>query len=292
MALKTILVPVEPTAVGRSTLSTAFVIARPTSAHVVGLHVETPPSERAVVHHLSHAAVGLRSAAMQRIVDSERLDDGKRAESLFDDVAGEAAVARLDAPASQDGVTAEFMTATGGVDLIAARARVFDLVVVTQPKDDPEHHLREVLRAVLFEGGRPILVAPATPPATVGERVMIAWDRSALSARAAALARHLFAGAGRIGILSVASGHSAPRHGPGAGDLAQQLAWHGQAPEVIEAEHGHRHLGDVILAEAGRFGADVLVMGAYAHSPFRESLTRGVTNHVLSHADIPLLMTA
>ena len=292
MALKTILVPVEPTPVGRSTLSTAFVIARSTAAHVVGLHLETPPTERAVIHHLSHAAVGLRSAAMQRIVDSDRAEDGKRAESLFDDVAAEAAAPRLDAPARQAGMTAEFMNITGGVDMIAAQARVFDLVVVTQPRDDPEHHLREVLRAVLFEGGRPILVAPTKPPATVGERVMIAWDRSALSARAAALARHLFAGAGRVGILSVASGHSAPRHGPGAHDLARRLAWHGHAPEVVEAEHGHGHLGDVILAEAGRFGADVLVMGAYAHSPFRESLTRGVTNHVLSHADIPLLMTA
>ena len=45
MALKTILVPVEPTAVGRSTLNTAFAIARSAAAHVVGLHVETPPTE-------------------------------------------------------------------------------------------------------------------------------------------------------------------------------------------------------------------------------------------------------
>ena len=53
---------------------------------------------------------------------------------------------------------------------------------------------------------------------------------------------------------------------------------------------GH-HLGDVLLREAMRFGADLLVMGAYAQSPFRESLTGGVTNHVLSHADLPVLMT-
>ena len=32
-------------------------------------------------------------------------------------------------------------------------------------------------------------------------------------------------------------------------------------------------------------------MGAYAQSPFRESLTGGATNHVLSHAELPVLMT-
>jgi len=33
------------------------------------------------------------------------------------------------------------------------------------------------------------------------------------------------------------------------------------------------------------------MMGAYSQSPFRESLTNGVTNHILSHAKLPVLMT-
>jgi nucleotide-binding universal stress UspA family protein len=60
---------------------------------------------------------------------------------------------------------------------------------------------------------------------------------------------------------------------------------------VLEADLGKQRLGDVFLREAARFGADLLVMGAYAQSPFRESLTGGVTNHVLSHAELPVLMT-
>ena len=60
---------------------------------------------------------------------------------------------------------------------------------------------------------------------------------------------------------------------------------------LIEADLDSYRLGDVFLREAARFGADLLVMGAYAQSPFRESLTGGVTNHVLSYAEIPVLMT-
>ena len=46
-----------------------------------------------------------------------------------------------------------------------------------------------------------------------------------------------------------------------------------------------------MLEEAKAFGADLLVMGAYSQSPFRKSLTGGVTNYILSHAELPLLLT-
>ncbi len=80
-------------------------------------------------------------------------------------------------------------------------------------------------------------------------------------------------------------------HGPSAEEFVEHLAWHGIDATLIETELGRRRLGDVILDQATAFGADLLVMGAYSQSPFRESLTRGFTNHILSHAEIPVLMT-
>ena len=289
MALKTILVPVEPTPLGRTTLAVAFGVARQAAAHVVGLYLEPPLLERAA-HHMAHATVGLRSADMQRLVDDGRREESAHAEHLFDQLAGEAGARRLAAPEAAAGLTAHFLSASGDVDLIAAHGRIFDLVVLSQPRHDPDHHLRELLRGVLFESGRPVLAVPETPPETVGQRVLIAWNRSALSARAAALARHFFADAAATAVLSVVT-QTAARPGPGAQDLARQLGWSGAGAEVMEVAQGRHRLGDVILSEAASFGADLLVMGAYAHSPFRESLTRGVTNHILSHADIPVMMT-
>jgi nucleotide-binding universal stress UspA family protein len=48
--------------------------------------------------------------------------------------------------------------------------------------------------------------------------------------------------------------------------------------------------GQALLNKAHEIGADMLVMGAYAHSPLREALLGGVTRHMLSHADLPVLM--
>ena len=77
-----------------------------------------------------------------------------------------------------------------------------------------------------------------------------------------------------------------------AKNLADYLAWHGITTATVrEAELGEWRLGDVILQEVDAFGADLLVMGAYSQSPFRESLTGGVTNHILSHTGVPVLMT-
>jgi nucleotide-binding universal stress UspA family protein len=48
--------------------------------------------------------------------------------------------------------------------------------------------------------------------------------------------------------------------------------------------------GGALLADAHAVGADLLVMGAYAHSPLREQILGGVTRYVLEHADLPVLM--
>jgi nucleotide-binding universal stress UspA family protein len=48
--------------------------------------------------------------------------------------------------------------------------------------------------------------------------------------------------------------------------------------------------GEALLAKAHTLSADLLVMGAYRHSPLRELLLGGVTRYMLGHADLPILM--
>ena len=45
-----------------------------------------------------------------------------------------------------------------------------------------------------------------------------------------------------------------------------------------------------LLDTAHRLSADLLVMGAYAHSPLRELILGGVTQYMLDHADLPVFM--
>lgn len=302
MSIKTILVPVSNGTGGFSAIKSAFLVARAFESHVVGLHL-VPPGQvaRAEDLLLSRAvAAPLGRDVLQMLEDSEQEEcrEARESRRLFLEVSQRAGAAGLETGERPGPVS----TASGprcpsaafkqvvaeGPEVIASFGRVVDLIVLQQPKSDPGHGLRKTLRAALFHSGRPVLVAPDRPPVSVGRRLLIAWNGSPLSARAAAISRQYFRQADAVGILTVDVG---ARQGASAYDLAAYMAWHGVRPSVIEVSRSRRRLGDVILAEARNFRADLLVMGAYAQSPFRESLTQGVTNHVLSHAELPMLMT-
>ena len=288
MPIKTILVPVPNQPQTRSSIETAFLVAQRYSGHVVGLHLCRPVKVGTV---LELAALSSTTPTMRAGIGADRMledEDAQKARHLFEDVRQAMQVRSMSRPCEQPGPSARFEMIEGdGPEVVAELARVFDLVVTGQPKNDPGHSLRETLRAMLFHAGRPVLSAPQHPPPAVGETVLIAWNRSALSARAAAIARSYFKRAKKVGVLSISAQQG---RGPAAERFVENLAWHDIEAVLIEAELGNRRLGEVILHHAAEFEADLLVMGAYSQSPFRESLTRGVTNHILSHAELPVLM--
>ena len=292
MSIKTILVPVPNLLQARSAVETAFLVARRFDGHVVGLHVRPAFSEDKIQAVMELASLGRSNPLLRETGDAPVFaedEDTRAARQLFEDVRKAMRVESRDKPCDPPEISGAFKVIAGdGPEAIAEQARIFDLVITSQPKNDPDHRLRETLRAVLFHSGRPILSVPERTPASVGETILIAWSSSALSARAAAIGRLYFGGAKKVGVLSVAGQEG---HGPSAEEFAEHLTWHDIDAALIETELGRRRLGDVILDQAAAFDADLLVMGAYSQSPFRESLTRGVTNYILSHAEIPVLMT-
>jgi nucleotide-binding universal stress UspA family protein len=59
--------------------------------------------------------------------------------------------------------------------------------------------------------------------------------------------------------------------------------------EICVAERKSRAT-KALLEAARRFGADLLVMGAYPRHPILEFILGGVTSYMISHADLPILM--
>ena len=74
------------------------------------------------------------------------------------------------------------------------------------------------------------------------------------------------------------------------------LSRHGVQAQLMLREAGrqrfmHAHdIGDALLSLAADISADLLVMGAYGHSRFRETILGGVTRTVLQHTTLPLFM--
>jgi nucleotide-binding universal stress UspA family protein len=70
----------------------------------------------------------------------------------------------------------------------------------------------------------------------------------------------------------------------------EYLRSHGVAAEQHHVTGKHDDVGEVLLDEAMKFGAELFVMGAYGRSRFSEWMLGGATRHVLTWADIPVLL--
>lgn len=179
-------------------------------------------------------------------------------------------------------------------DALAVNGRYADLLVVGQADpDDPAGSRNDLPEAMAFATGRPILVVPqigAQP--TVGKTVLLCWNASRESARAAADALPFLRAADKVIVLIVDPEISADGHGeePGA-DVALWLARHGVNITVQRDVAADARIGEIILSRAADYGADLIVMGIYGHSRLREMVLGGVSRTLLASMTVPVLMS-
>ena len=126
---------------------------------------------------------------------------------------------------------------------VASHARVFDITILGRPGYDPSGPRSSTLEAVLFESGRPCLIAPPTPPRELGDNIVIAWNRSTETALAVAHAMPLLHQAKRVTILTVEGG-SVP--GPSGDELANGLKLNGIETQAVTVNPGKRTSGEMI----------------------------------------------
>lgn len=165
--------------------------------------------------------------------------------------------------------------------------RMFDLIVIRRAASHAATDWRQTCEAAIFESGRPILLAPVSPPTNLGTHVVIAWNGSTETARTIALGLPLLAKAETVTVLTV-DGGLVP--GPAADAVRDYLARHGIAAALQHIAPERRTLGEAILAEADTLGADLLFKGAYTHTRLRQLIFGGATEDIISTAGLPVLM--
>jgi len=183
-----------------------------------------------------------------------------------------------------DGATEWFESEAVAPGLIAEWGKRADIIVVERP-GRPDHGTTwQVLPAALFETDRPVLVVPPGPATTFGRRIAIAWRDDPHATRAVLSALRYAGQAAEFHLLA------GTRPGTPQPAIPEILVEHGVAADLQIIPIGAAPFGSTLLARAHDFGADMLVMGAYAHSPLRELILGGVTRHVIAHTDLPVLM--
>jgi nucleotide-binding universal stress UspA family protein len=129
--------------------------------------------------------------------------------------------------------------------------------------------------------GRPV-------PASVGRRALIGWNDSHTAARALHEAVPLLESADSVVLLTIAEAGADAE--PSAEAAAQFLRRHGIRVEVRRQEADTDDAGPALLAAAQAMDSDLLVMGAYGHTRWRELVFGGATDHVFRHMTLPVLL--
>lgn len=166
-------------------------------------------------------------------------------------------------------------------------ARVYDIAVIPRPGSSGAGPRMTTLESILFDSGQPALVAPPKVPTVLGENIVVSWNCSTEQARATASAMPLLRKAKSVTIIAI-EGLTVP--GPTVAEARDWLEVNGVKAREMSIGNGGRKPAEVLLDEAAKLGADLIVKGAYTQSRLRQMIFGGATSHLLAHSTLPMLM--
>jgi nucleotide-binding universal stress UspA family protein len=209
---------------------------------------------------------------------------------------GQAALDAFKAAAAAAGVQAEGRLMQGMSEEFphdfAYFARQVDLTILGQPRDgDPLIGQYALVERCLFASGRPVMIVPAAlSEATLEGMIVAAWDGSAEAARAFNDALTFLKAAKQVVLLTGVAEGGGDKDEPPIDDMVAHLNRHGVSVEVERVTSNESDAGRLLLSKAKALEADMIVMGAFHHSRWREFILGGVTLTMLEEATIPLFM--
>jgi len=179
------------------------------------------------------------------------------------------------------------------IDAVVQHGRTSDLVVLGQHdgRHDPGATSADLAQRALMELGRPILMVPFAGNFEGATRhAVVAWNGSREAGVALRAALPALKQAAKVTLINWCR----PR-GEGNGqellvrEMLQYLQRHGIEASA-EGDVTEIEMGDAFLSRIGELGADLLVMGGYGHSRFRELVLGGATRQILARMTVPVLI--
>lgn len=159
-----------------------------------------------------------------------------------------------------------------------------DYIVVGQPVTHGGRAEYDALHSALFASERPVLMIPTQANMDFGTVVAMAWRDDKFSLHAIMDALHCIDQSASVHVLmGYREGEKLPK-------IPEVLEEHGVTVKEHDLLITKDPFGAQLLAKAHELNADLLVMGAFVHSAWRNMLFGGVTKYILEHADLPVLM--
>jgi nucleotide-binding universal stress UspA family protein len=279
MSMKTILVPMEKHDGMQSVLETALLLARGYDSYIEGFSLRWTAVDFAVGDTVADFPV--------EPYKREMAAEAQRARQTFETFMQKSGV-----PRSTERTTSlsfGWLNAPlEGETFVGNYGRAFDVIVMNRPDVNSPPLYHRTLESALFESGRPILLAPPSPPERIGTNVLIAWNGSTEQARALALAMPLLERAERVTVLTVTGGTGVP--GPSADQMIRYLQRNGVPVEPLTVGLDGKNTGEAILGAAQTLACNLLIKGAFTQSRLRQMIFGGATRHVMAAATLPVLL--
>lgn len=275
-----ILVPLTGFGRDAASLGTAFGLAEFFGAHIESLFACPDP------HSFPLVGVPFSLGVVDAMMDGQAIY-AVEAEKSAREILARVSAGRSAQPEGGVPATYAFRSEVGPPPaIISRRARLTDLVVFPSIRLPGFIEIIEAFLSVLTKLERPVVVSSDTASNKPISSVAIGWNGSKSSARAVMAAVPLLKRAKKVFVLEVAEAHKRPP----ADSIDRYLALHGIKTMRKSARLGPPSVGDMLAQGASDLGVDLLVMGGYGHSHFREAFLGGVTADVLARVSMPVFL--
>ncbi len=275
MSIRNLLVAYNGLEASQAALSGALLMQRHFGAHLTGLFAHGGSN-------LSHQLKPWMPTRVQDAILEAETQSARDIESRFRTACEEVPEGML-----------HWIDSAGAVHrTVAGHARIHDITVLGMHENAAhgQNHLEIYPDRVALESGRPVILFPPRFGASVfNRRAVVAWDGGRAAARALADAMQILEPGTAVDIVSVGR---APLRGTLADvDVRAVLERHDMPVTLSELPRDRRAIADILVDHCEATSANLLVMGAYEHSPLREGLIGGVTHDIALRARIPVLMS-
>jgi len=241
-------------------LKAASLLAKQFNAHITGVYVKQPITYE-VYGTFVHPDIVSETLEKEEAAAEE-------AKLLFATQLGENA-------SLEDAENVSYVEMIGDVSgALSKQSVVNDLVVLARgEKGDHFENLNNLAASVVLECGRPVLVVPPNRELeTIGKSIFLAWNGTAESARAVHDAMPLLQAAEVVNVVTFES-----KEDSSVIDITDHLLRYGITFDVLKHPAKDAEIIDNMFRLTDKFESDLVVMGAYGHTRFREYVLGGVS---------------
>lgn len=170
-------------------------------------------------------------------------------------------------------------------------AHYADLVVTNAEPGLPAYvAAHQPHEALIMDSGRPVLIVPKQGGSVIGQNATIAWKSDRSAARAVFDALPLLKRSPDVNIVHIEESENEERIVRQQNEsLLALLERHAVAASMNDYLKEKGPIGETIFQAAENKSSGFVVMGAYGHSRFHESVLGGATRFALQTRPVPVL---